>query len=84
MSRDISALRETLFDTLQAVKAGEMDLDRARMVNEVGKTLIDSARVEVEYLKTTGGGESEFLSTAVGADNLPPGIVSRTVHRLKG
>ena len=88
MSQDLTALRAALFDTLAAVKAGTMELDRARAVNELGKTLIDSAKVEVEYLRTTGGGESAFIDSAIGADNvrqaLPPGIVGITRHRLKG
>jgi hypothetical protein len=88
MSQDLTALRAALFDTLAAVKAGTMELDRARAVNELGKTLIDSAKVEVEYLKAVGGGESAFIDTAIGADNvsqaLPAGIVGITRHRLKG
>ena len=52
-------------------------------MNEIGKTLVDTARVEVDYLRATGGGESEFLNTVIGAENLPPGITGRTVHRLK-
>ncbi len=83
MSQDITALREQLFATLAAVKAGTIDLDRARAVNEIGKTLVDTARVEVDYLRATGGGESSFLDTSIGADNVPEGITGRTVHRLR-
>jgi hypothetical protein len=84
MSNDITALREHLFAALQGVKDKTLDLDQARAINELGKTIVDTAKVEVDYLKATGGGESAFIDTAVGADNLPPGIVGRTVHRLKG
>jgi hypothetical protein len=84
MSKSIEDLREALFATLQGVKDGTIDVDRARTVNELGKTLCETARVEVDYLKANGGGESEFLQGTVGADNLPPGITGRTVHRLKG
>lgn len=83
MSQDITLLRQQLFATLAGVKDGSIDLDRARAVNEIGKTLVDTARVEVDYLRATGGGESEFLNTTIGADNLPPGITGRTVHRLR-
>ena len=81
--KTITDLRAALFETLQQVKNGTMDLGKARAVNELGKTLIDSAKVEVEYLRATGGGESTFLDTAAGADNLPPGVTGRTVHRLR-
>lgn len=84
MSKNISDLREALFATLQGVKDGSVDIERARAINELGKTLCDTAKVEVDYLRATGGGESAFIDTAVGDDNLPPGITGRTVHRLKG
>ena len=63
MNQDITSLREQLFATLAGVKNGTLDLDRARAVNEIGKTLVDTARVEVDYLRATGGSESEFLNT---------------------
>lgn len=83
-NKSIDDLRETLFATLEAVKAGTMDLDKARAVNEIGKTIIDTAKVEVDYLRVTGGGESGFLSSTIGSDNLPPGITGITRHRLGG
>jgi hypothetical protein len=83
-SKDITALREHLFAALEGVKAGTLDLEKARAINELGKTLVDTARVEVDYLRATGGGESAFIDTAVGNDNLPPGITGITQHRLKG
>ena len=80
--KTISDLRAALFDALQGVKNGTLDLEKARAVNEIGKTLIDSAKVEVEYLRVSGGGESAFIETAVGADNLPPGVTGITRHRI--
>ena len=84
MSKNISDLRETLFATLQAVKSGELDLDKARAVNEIAKTIVDTAKVEVDYLRTAGGGESVFIDGAIGNDNLPNGITAITRHRLQG
>lgn len=84
MSKSITDLRETLFATLEAVKAGTIDLDQARAVNELGRTIIDTAKVEVDYLKITGGGDSAFIDTALGAANLPHGITAITRHRLQG
>lgn len=83
MSQDLTALREHLFAALQGVKDGTLDLDKARAMNELGKTLVDTAKVEVDYLRATGGGESTFIDTAAGADNLPEGITRSTVHRLR-
>lgn len=86
MSNDhtLAGLRAHLFEALQAVKAGSLELDQARAVNELAKTIVDTAKVEVDYLRTTGGGESAFIDTAVGASNLPPGITGITRHRLSG
>lgn len=84
MSKSIEDLREALFATLQGVKDGSIDVEKARAVNELGKTICDTAKVEVDYIKASGGGESSFLSTAIGADNLPPGITGITQHRLRG
>lgn len=83
MKQDITLLREQLFATLAAVKDGSIDIDRARAVNDIGKTLVETARVEVDYLRATGGAESEFLNAAVDPDKLPPGITGRTIHRLR-
>lgn len=56
MANTIDDLRSHLFDTLAALKDKDkpMDLDRARTVADVAKVLIDSAKVEVEFLKVTG------------------------------
>lgn len=77
--KDITALRALLFETLEGVKSGAMDLDRARAVNEISKTLVETARVEVDYLKTTGGQESGFMESPK-----EPALPGRTVHRIKG
>lgn len=80
MSKTINDLRETLFATLEAVRAGDMDLDKARAINDVAKTIVDTAKVEVDYLRTTGGGEARFLEVK---KELPPGITGTTVHKLR-
>lgn len=88
MSKSINDLRELLFATLEGVKSGSMDLDKARAINEIGKTITDTAKVEVDYLRATGGGESSFIDSAIGSDNLPEGlpngITAITRHRLQG
>lgn len=84
MSKSIEDLRAALFATLQGVKDGSVDIEKARAINELGKTICDTAKVEVDYLKALGGGESSFLSSAIGAGNLPAGITGITQHRLRG
>lgn len=86
MNNDITALRAALFETLHQVKSGEIDLDKARAVNEIGKTLIDTARVEVDYLRAVGRGESQFLAVEHQAGDSEPGngITGITRHILRG
>lgn len=84
MNNDITALRAILFETLRGVKDGTVELDKAKTISDISTRLIDTAKVEVDYLRVTGGGESSFINSAAGADNLPPGITGRTVHRIRG
>ena len=56
MRNKIDDLRNHLFETLEALKDDEkpMDLDRARAVADVAKVIVESAKVEVAFLKVTG------------------------------
>jgi hypothetical protein len=73
----MSDLRDHLFETLEALKDKEqpLELDRAKAICAVADTLIESAKVEVQYLKVTGRGEegskSPFLDGQNGADARP-------------
>ena len=60
MSKSIEDLREALFATLQGVKDGSIDVEKARAVNELGKTICDTAKVEVDYIKASGGGREQL------------------------
>lgn len=53
----ISDLRDHLFETIEALKDPDhpMDLGRARAIADVARVVIDSAKVEVEFLSVTGG-----------------------------
>lgn len=78
MNNDITALRTHLFAALQGVKDGTLDLDKARAINDISKTITDTARVEVEYLRATDGCGSAFIQPD---DKLQTGMVR---HRLAG
>lgn len=84
---DISELRSALMDTLKDLRDPDkpMEVDRARAVAQVAGVLVDTARVEIEFLKVTGGDQSEFLGrpTEKKAD-LPKGIVGIRQHRIAG
>lgn len=64
MKNKIDDLRNHLFETLEALKDKDdpMPIDRALAVAEVAKVLVESAKVEVGFLKTTGALKStDFL-----------------------
>jgi hypothetical protein len=67
MANTIDDLRSHLFETLAALKNKDapMDLDRAQAVADVAKVIIESAKVEVSFLKVTGATQSTgFLPAA--------------------
>lgn len=49
----IDDLREDLFDTIKGLKNKSMDIDRAKAIAEVAQTIINSAKVEVDYIRAT-------------------------------
>lgn len=53
----IEDLRNHLFEAIEMVKDGEMEMDKAKAINSLSKTLVDSAKVEVSYLKVLGKSE---------------------------
>jgi len=80
---NIDALRGHLFDTLRGLKDGTMSVETAQAMSLVGKTIIDTAKVEIEFTKASGETvESKFLECD--ATELPSGITSITRHRLAG
>lgn len=53
----ITDLRNILFDTLESLvdRDDPMDTGRAKTVCEVSKQIIETAKVEVAYIKAAGG-----------------------------
>lgn len=50
--KDVTALRATLFDTIDGIKNKSISLDQAKVINDLSQTIINSAKVEVEHLRT--------------------------------
>lgn len=64
MKNKMTDLRNHLFETLEALKDEEkpMDLARAKAISEVAQTIINSAKVEIEFMEVVGGVEEvEFF-----------------------
>jgi hypothetical protein len=43
------------------LKDGDMELDKARTIAEVAQVIINSAKVEVDFIKTVHGNGSDFI-----------------------
>ena len=56
MKNKIEDLRNHLFVTIESLldEDSPMDIDRAKAISNVAQTVINSAKVEVAFLKTTG------------------------------
>jgi hypothetical protein len=56
----IADLRDHLFETLESLKDDEkpMDIARAKAVADVAKVIVESAKVEVDFIKATSGSGS--------------------------
>jgi len=63
MSTHISELRVELLATLRDLRnrTNPMEPDRARAVAQVASVMVDTARVEVDYIKATGQDTSNFI-----------------------
>lgn len=63
MSREINDLREHLFAALDGLrdKDNPMDIERAKAIAEVSKVIVDSAKVECDHMRITGGPGSGFI-----------------------
>lgn len=70
-SPHIDQVRQLLMDTLADLRNREapMDIERAKAVATVASVLVDTAKVENDYLKLTGQDRSNFLEQP--ADELP-------------
>lgn len=74
MKNKLTDLRNHLFATLEGLLDNEapMDLDRAKAVAEVSQVLINSAKVEVEFMRVTEHGRGTgFIAPALTERDLP-------------
>ena len=73
MKNKLTDLRNHLFETLEALKDKDhpMDIDRAKAVSEVAQTLINSAKVELQFMEAVGGKEQSQFFDAPRIDGKP-------------
>jgi hypothetical protein len=91
MTNTIQDLRETLFATLRGLNDGSIDIERAKAVGDLSQTIINTGKLEVEFMRQTGKGGTGFVPQ-LEEPNMPSerktltGLVSKTpagyVHRM--
>ena len=54
---NFDSMRDILFDTMREVKSGLLDIEKAKSISSVGQTIINSVKVEIDFLKLTGSSE---------------------------
>ena len=88
-NNDMTGLRDALFDTLRGLKNGSVTIEQAAAINATGQTIINSAKVEVDFLKMAGGGcgtgfvplvSPDHHATQTGVATTRGGI---TTHRMR-
>jgi hypothetical protein len=81
MTHTIEDLRTRLFDAIDGVKAGTMSTEQATIICGISQVIVNSAKVEVDFVRATERRSSQFLGAA--DDGLPNGILSVRQHRIK-
>lgn len=77
---NINDLRAVLFETLQSVKGGMMEIDRAKAISDLSQTIINTAKAEIDYAKATGANvSSAFIEPQrfIGTPPAPPSLVNQ-------
>ena len=78
----IDTVRQSLLNTLADLRNREnpMDIERAKAVAQVASVLVDTAKVENEYLKITGQVRSNFLEQPPEVEGGIPRIDGPSAH----
>lgn len=64
MAKKIEDLRETLFDTIELIKAGKMDVEKAKAITNIAQVIVNSAKAEVDFLKNVNQqGNTGFIGS---------------------
>lgn len=71
MKNKIEDLRNHLFETLEALRDEEkpMELARAKEIANVARVIVETAKVEIDFIQATGEGSTGFIPVE---GELPP------------
>ena len=74
MSTHIDDLRRRLFDAIDGVVAGTISVEQARQVSDLSQVIVNSAKIEVDYLRVTDGSKSAFIDPDQGRPARRPAL----------
>lgn len=67
----INDLRDHLFEALERLKDGEIDIQTAKAMADVGQVIINSAKIEIDFIRVTGSNkDSGFIKLQEGNEKL--------------
>lgn len=69
MKNKLPDLRNHLFECIELVKSKEMKPEEAKTVCELAQAIINSAKVELEFMKVVGIKESDFMQIGYTSDS---------------
>lgn len=81
----MASLQDLIMQSLREVRAGSLDVSQAKAVNALAQTLINSAKVEVDFLRATNRKKSRFFIPSDGdaperLTSAGAGVVSRVAN----
>ncbi len=87
MKNRIQDLRNHLFATIEALsdKQNPMELERAKTIADVAQVIINSAKVEVDFLRTGGtlGEGTGFIEALEKVNDSPPPPLPQSLRAVK-
>jgi hypothetical protein len=54
---DFDSMRRLLFESMRMVKQGQLDVEKAKSISSMAQTIINSVKVEIDFLKLTGSND---------------------------
>lgn len=58
---NIDDLRAALFESIRLLKDGKIDVSQAKAISETAQVIINSAKVELEFMRETGTQGTGFV-----------------------
>jgi len=65
----INDVRDHLFEVLERLKDGDIDIETAKTMADVSQVIINSAKVEVDFIRITGANQNTgFIKLTEGCE----------------